>query len=60
MNRKLISNQPLKDDLEDLEEINFLQSRDKKVRFDEPEEQKQGGDNQVILNLENCFYLFFW
>lgn len=41
MNRKLISNQPLKEDLEDLEEINFLQSRDKKVTFEAPDEQKQ-------------------
>jgi hypothetical protein len=53
MNRKLISNQPLKDDLEDLEEINFLQSRDKKVKFDAPEEQKQRIDNNPVSQPHN-------
>ena len=41
MSRKLISSQPLKDDLEDLENIDFFKPREKQVTFDHPEETKE-------------------
>lgn len=46
MNRQLIASQPLKDDLEDLENIDFFQSQYKKVTFDPNEERKEKSDSQ--------------
>ena len=41
MNRKLISSQPLRDDLDDLEQHDYFDNPDRRVHFeDEGEEQK--------------------
>lgn len=53
MNRKLISNQPLRDDLDDLEDHDYFQdrdNRDRRVHFDdeEGEEQKDSLENSQV------------
>ena len=50
MNRKLISNQPLKEDFQDLDDIGLFQSQVKKVTFDASEESKENKDNKENSN----------
>lgn len=49
MNRKLISSQPLREDLQDLDDIGLFQSQVKKVTFDASEETKDNRENSNTI-----------
>lgn len=63
MHRQLISNQPLKDDLEDLDQIDFFQPKDKKTEtanddHKHPKIERSPQKLEKVFSLIIHFYLF--